>query len=168
MSHVHHHAFRFYANGTEFFPHAGTRLSFVNRGIDTLTLTSLPENTLSGGDEITVTYAHTADDEPTTVFAGTVEQITASSEGGPDNAWQDVVVSSPWSKFDRLVYQQNWKNYATGQWVWSSNLVLNQDSNGCSIGFKTQLNDIFTFLKTRCGVTATAISGGRTPQAEIT
>ena len=53
MSHNHHHAFRFYANDEEFFPHAGTRLSFVNRGIDTLTLKSLPPDTLAGGDAVT-------------------------------------------------------------------------------------------------------------------
>ena len=152
MSHTHHHAFRFYANDEEFFPHAGTRLSFVNRGIDTLTLKSLPPDTLAGGDAVTVTYAPTADDDETTVFRGTVEQITASTEGGPSNGWQDAVVSSPWSKMDRLIYQQQWYGYTSQGFVWSSNLVLNQDKNGNSIGFKTQLKEIFDFAADRCGI----------------
>ena len=161
MSHTHHHAFRFYANGTEFFPHAGTRLAFVNRGIDTLNLRSLPPDTLAGGDAIAVTYAPTADDEETTIFRGTVEQITASTEGGPSNGWQDAVVSSPWSKMDRLIYQQQWYGYTSQGLVWSSNLVLNQDSNGNSIGFKTQLKEIFDFAAARCGIDYANLTGGQ-------
>lgn len=161
MSHTHHHAFRFYANDEEFFPHAGTRLSFVNRGIDTLNLRSLPPDTLAGGDAVIVTYAPTADDDETTVFQGTVEQITASTEGGPSNGWQDAVVSSPWSKMDRLIYQQRWYGYTSQGLVWSSNLVLNQDSNGTSIGFKKQLKDIFDFAAERCGIDYTDLTGGQ-------
>lgn len=161
MSHTHHHAFRFYANGEEFFPHAGTRLAFVNRGIDTLNLRSLPPDTLAGGDAITVTYAPTADEDETTVFQGTVEQITASVEGGPSNGWQDAVVSSPWSKMDRLIYQQQWYGYTSQGLVWSSNLVLNQDKNGNSIGFKKQLKEIFDFAADRCGIDYTDLTGGQ-------
>ena len=158
--------FRFYVGSTEFFPHAGTRLEFRNRGVDVLSVLSIPSGVLSGGDQVRVTYTpsavqpSTSNLQPQTVFVGTVEQITASSLPGTDSS-VDAVVSSPWAKLERLVYQQQWMDYAAQTAVWSSNLVLNQDLNGDSIGFKTQLNDIFNFAKTRVGCTATAIAGGQ-------
>ena len=154
MAHEHAQIFRFYANGVEFFPHAGTRLKFCSRAADVLTVSCVPAGTLEGGDTVSVTYLGT------TVFSGTVEQITESLGGGRD-AWQDAVVSSPWSKLDRLVYQQQWANPATGGFTWSSNLVLNQDLNGAAIGFKSQLNLIFSFASSRCGFTFDALSGGQ-------
>ena len=163
--------FRFYADDgsqdlTEFFPHAGTRLEFRNRGVDVLTVTSIPTGVLTGGDTVRVTY--TPPTSPTsqtsqttqTVFVGTVEQVTESTLPGSE-ATVDAVVTSPWAKLERLVYQQQWMDYATQSAVWSSNLVLNQDLNGDSIGFKTQLNDVFNFAKSRVGCTATAIAGGQ-------
>lgn len=153
--------FRFYVSDTEFFPHAGTRLVFRNRGVDVLNVSSIPSGVLSGGDTVRVTYAPTGSAAGgQTVFVGTVEQITASALPGTDSS-VDAVVSSPWAKLERLVYQQQWMDYSARSAVWSSNLVLNQDLNGHSIGFKTQLNDIFNFAKARVGCTATAISGGQ-------
>ena len=160
LEHVHIHPFRFFrTRGTEsadeFFPHAGTKLAFQNRGVDTLQIRR-PSVELQGGDSIKVTYQPTATSPVVTVFQGTVEQITETAQGGSD-AWQDVLVASPWSKMDRLVFQQYW----SASNVWSSNTILNQDDNGAAIGFKDQLHEIFTFAKTRCGVTATALYGGQ-------
>ena len=158
--HVHSQPFRFYytrgtASAVEFFPHAGTKLAFQNRGVDTLQIKH-PSVELQGGDAIKVTYKPTASSTAVTVFQGTVEQITETALGGSD-AWQDVLVASPWSKMDRLVFQQYWSTSG----VWSSNTILNQSDSGSAIGFKAQLNEIFTFAKTRCGVTAAALSGGQ-------
>ena len=160
MAHAHVQTFRYYANGVEFFPGAGTRLKFASRAADVLTVVGVPHGTLEGGDTVTVTYKDPAASSATTVFSGTVEQVTESELGGTES-YDDAVVSSPWSKLDRLVYQQQWPDYSTGGTVWSSNLVLNQDLNGNSIGFKSQLNEIFNFAKTRVGCTATAITGGQ-------
>lgn len=153
-SNVHSHPFKFFytrgtASAVEFRPHAGTRLAFQNRGVDTLQIRH-PSVALRGGDLIKVTYLNA------TVFQGTVEQIAESHSGGSETS-QDVLVASAWSKMDRLVFQQYWGSSN----VWSSNTVLNVDDNGDAIGFKAQLNEIFSFVRTRCDVTFTAISGGQ-------
>ena len=160
MAHAHVQAFRFYANDVEFFPGAGTRLKFASRAADVLTVVGVPHGTLEGGDTVTVTYKTPTASSATTVFSGTVEQVTESELGGSE-AYDNAVVSSPWSKLDRLVYQQQWADLATGGTVWSSNLVLNQDVNGNSIGFKSQLNAILSFAATRCGFTFDVLSGGQ-------
>ena len=160
MAHTHVQTFRYYANGVEFFPDAGTRLKFASRAADVLTVVGVPHGTLEGGDTVTVTYKASTASSATTVFSGTVEQVTESELGGTES-YDDAVVSSPWSKLDRLVYQQQWADLATGGTVWSSNLVLNQDLNGNSIGFKSQLNEILSFAATRCGFTFDVLSGGQ-------
>lgn len=158
MSHAHFQRFRFYAQGVEFFPSSGTRLSFRSRGVDALSVKCVPRGTLAGGDAVTVTYQPTEDAAPSTVFAGTVEQVSESSLAGRET-YDDAVVSSPWSKMDRLVYQQQWGTpYGL---VWSSGLVLNQGLNGRSIGFKSQLNEILAFASGRCGFTFDTLSGGQ-------
>lgn len=162
--HVHAHPFRFYytrgsAGEAEFHPHAGTKLAYQNRGVDTLQIRH-PDVELQGGDAVRVTYTPPGG-AASTVFRGTVEQITETAESGSD-AWQDAVASSAWSKMDRLVFQQYWR----ASNVWSSNIILNQDSSGAPIGFKAQLNDIFAFAAERCGVTAGTLAGGQALPAD--
>ena len=136
-------AFTFLKNGTtEFFPGAGTRLKYVSKGTDTLTLTDLPAGLLAAGNSVTVKYLGTK------VFVGSVAKII-DTHGRGDERVQTVTCEGPWGKMNRLVFRQTW---GKGSYTFSSpRVILNQSALGAAMTLTEQVEEICDFASDACG-----------------
>lgn len=131
------------AADAEFFPGAGSTLHFANRDTDTFTARNLPAGLLLAGDEVTVAYGNT------TVFKGEVDRIVDRHGRGTDRV-QDVTVTGPWSKLNRLVFRQTW---GAGNVAFSSSrVILGQTAAGLGQHMKAQLAEIAGYAATPCGI----------------
>ncbi len=139
-------AFKFYVNGTEFFPGEGTRLHFANQAMDTLSLVNIPHGLLTASDEVTVKYNDTC------VFRGTVAQIIDKHSRG-DTRVNDVTCQGPWGKMQRLVFRQAWNLPSNNNQITikSGRVILNQSPIGESYTQSEQLKEILEYAPAKCG-----------------
>lgn len=145
-------AFTFLKNGsTEFFPGSGTRLQYVSKGTDTLTLTDLPAGLLESDDSVTVKYLGE------TVFVGSVATIV-DSHGRGDERVQTVTCEGPWGAMNRLVFRQTW---GKGSYTFSSpRVILNQSALGEGMTLTEQVEEICDFAAEACGFTVGDVDVG--------
>lgn len=139
-------AFRFFVDGDEFFPGAGSRLHYASQAVDTLTLVDVPDGLLTSSAVVSVTYRDTC------VFQGTVEQIV-DKHGRGDTRSNDVTCQGPWGKMQRLVFRQQW-GFARGDTsvvFKSSRVILNQSPAGIAYTQAEQLNEIVAYGAAKCG-----------------
>ena len=154
-------AFKFLKNGsTEFFPGAGTRLHFANRDVDTLVVQGIPAGLLQAGNTVTVKYNGSG--SWVTVFSGEVDRIVDRHGRGTERV-QDVTVSGPWNKLNRLVFRQSWSVAGAGTngaalTISSSRVILNQTAAGAAQSMAEQLDEILTYACSKCGITKGTVS----------